>query len=313
MNNAINLNISTNYYPFGSLMPGRHTSSAGYRYGFNGMEKDDEVKGVTGSSYDFGGRSIYDGRLARFVSIDPRWRDFPGMSPYAYAANNPIYYIDEDGEGPFPTATHLFNVFDVFVNALKNNKRDEGYNTFLTSVYSGNVSGSSSNVENTDINGFKYKDTDFDRTFGTNEYKGEIIVKLTNDKIVKAEVWFKNHKSNSQNTITSVEYIGKTSAPATGKRGYYIGFRSGNGRLLGTLRFDISDSESYGTFIEFLEKYKLEGEYEAAESADNDLDSDFYKNWVKENREDPETLPEIEVLYDKKNNTKRTKIKDEEE
>ncbi|WMJ74875.1 hypothetical protein RCC89_17155 [Cytophagaceae bacterium ABcell3] len=33
------------YYPFGMMMPGRNYSSQDYRYGFNGMEKDDEVKG----------------------------------------------------------------------------------------------------------------------------------------------------------------------------------------------------------------------------------------------------------------------------
>ncbi len=38
-----------NYCPFGSLMPGRSTNPADYRYGFNGQEKDDEVKGVYSS------------------------------------------------------------------------------------------------------------------------------------------------------------------------------------------------------------------------------------------------------------------------
>lgn len=64
------------------------------------MEKDDEVKNSTGTSYDFGSRSIYDGRIARFVSIDPRWREFAWVSPYAFAINNPLRFIDEDGEGP---------------------------------------------------------------------------------------------------------------------------------------------------------------------------------------------------------------------
>ena len=81
-------------------MPGRHgNDGSNYRYGFQGQEKDDEVKG-DGNSIDFGGRSIYDGRVARFISIDPRWRDFTSMSPYAFAANNPIIFIDENGEGP---------------------------------------------------------------------------------------------------------------------------------------------------------------------------------------------------------------------
>ena len=37
---------ATDYYAFGSPMPGRkYSSSTGYRYGFNEMEKDDEAKG----------------------------------------------------------------------------------------------------------------------------------------------------------------------------------------------------------------------------------------------------------------------------
>lgn len=43
------------YYPFGMIQPGRSYNSPDYRYGFNGMEKDDEVKG-SGNSYDFGAR-----------------------------------------------------------------------------------------------------------------------------------------------------------------------------------------------------------------------------------------------------------------
>ena len=90
---------NTNHYPFGALMPGRYQSSADYRYGFNGMEHDDEVKSDL-NAYEFGGRSIYDGRIGRFVSVDPRWRDFTSMSPYAFAANTPIQAVDVDGEGP---------------------------------------------------------------------------------------------------------------------------------------------------------------------------------------------------------------------
>ena len=70
-----------------------------YRFHFNGKETDNEVYGE-GNSYNFGSRSIYNGRLGRFVSIDPRFRDFPYMSPYCFAANDPIRFIDVDGEGP---------------------------------------------------------------------------------------------------------------------------------------------------------------------------------------------------------------------
>ena len=73
----------------------------GYRYGFNGQEKDDNIKGA-GNSYDFGGRSIYDGRLGRFISVDEYAKVVPNKSPYGYAGNNPIKFIDKDGGFQLP-------------------------------------------------------------------------------------------------------------------------------------------------------------------------------------------------------------------
>ena len=78
------------------LVPNRHDNSGEYRYGFNGKENDNEVKGE-GNSYDFGAR-MYDPRVARFFAIDPFFRSFPDWSPYVYAFDNPIALIDENGE-----------------------------------------------------------------------------------------------------------------------------------------------------------------------------------------------------------------------
>ena len=73
--------------------------SVGYGFGFNGMIRDDEVKG-SGNSYDFGAR-MQDSRIGgRFWSIDPKWHNFLNITPYAFAANNPIFFIDENGESP---------------------------------------------------------------------------------------------------------------------------------------------------------------------------------------------------------------------
>ena len=78
-------------------MPGRNfTSENGYRYGFNGKEKDDEVKG-NGNSLDFGGR-IYDSRLGRWLSIDKLASQYPHISPYLFVKDNPLYFIDPDGQ-----------------------------------------------------------------------------------------------------------------------------------------------------------------------------------------------------------------------
>jgi RHS repeat-associated protein len=83
------------YYPFGMLMPGRSYSSGAYRYGFNGKENDNEVKG-TGNQQDYGLR-IYDPRLGKFLSVDPLTKGYPMLTPYQFASNNPIAGIDVDG------------------------------------------------------------------------------------------------------------------------------------------------------------------------------------------------------------------------
>jgi RHS repeat-associated protein len=86
---------ASDYYPFGSPMPGRQYNNGSYRYGFNGKENDNEVKG-TGNSVDFGAR-IYDPRLGRWLSLDPLMAKYPFVSPYNYVNNNPIIFIDKDG------------------------------------------------------------------------------------------------------------------------------------------------------------------------------------------------------------------------
>ncbi len=79
-----------------------------YRFGFNGMEKDDEVYNSVGSSYDFGAR-MYSSRLGRWNSVDPLAHDARQVdkSPYASMWNNPIIYKDPDGKIPLPVITGL--------------------------------------------------------------------------------------------------------------------------------------------------------------------------------------------------------------
>ena len=85
------------YYPFGMLMPGRTFTASGgnYRYGFNGKEQDNEVKGI-GDQIEYGAR-VYDPRVGRFMSIDPLQKKFPELSPYQFASNGPISNMDLDG------------------------------------------------------------------------------------------------------------------------------------------------------------------------------------------------------------------------
>src|SRR5690606_4206223 len=112
-----NVKSYSDYYPFGSLLPNRHTTQTSsdydqnnnrvYRYGFNGMERDFEVKNVTGAHYDFGAR-VYDSRLGRFFTTDPREKEFSYQTPYAFAENNPMYFIDNNGEAAVqPSAKNI--------------------------------------------------------------------------------------------------------------------------------------------------------------------------------------------------------------
>lgn len=67
-----------------------------YLRGFNGMYKDDEIKG-SGNSLDFGAR-IYDPRLGRFLSMDRFANKFAHQSSYIFAGNTPIMARDINGD-----------------------------------------------------------------------------------------------------------------------------------------------------------------------------------------------------------------------
>jgi len=87
---------SNDYYPFGMLEPGRtYTAANTYRYGFNGKEMDNEVKGQA-NQQDYGMR-IYDPRVGRFLSIDPITSKFPHLTPYQFASDRPLDGIDLNG------------------------------------------------------------------------------------------------------------------------------------------------------------------------------------------------------------------------
>ena len=66
-----------------------------YRYGFQGEENDDEIKGY-GNSVNYTYR-MHDPRLGRFFAIDPLYKDYAWNSPYAFSANRVIDGIELEG------------------------------------------------------------------------------------------------------------------------------------------------------------------------------------------------------------------------
>lgn len=94
-------------------------NETGARYGYNGKEKDNEVKGDN-NSLDFGAR-IYDPRVSRFLSQDPLAYKYPEVTPYMFAADNPIIYIDVNGEHPGKAFRFLYNSIEQYIK----NKNDK--------------------------------------------------------------------------------------------------------------------------------------------------------------------------------------------
>ena len=84
------------YCPFGLAMPWRSSNSSNPNddYKFTGYELDDEARLTV---YHAGARG-YDPVLGRFMQIDPMSHLYPGISTYAYVANNPLVFVDPTGE-----------------------------------------------------------------------------------------------------------------------------------------------------------------------------------------------------------------------
>ena len=74
-------------------MPER-TYSPDYRYGYTGHEKENDLaEGVYTTEY-----RLLDTRLGRWMSVDPLFAKYQGMSSYNYCGGNPIMFWDPDGE-----------------------------------------------------------------------------------------------------------------------------------------------------------------------------------------------------------------------
>jgi len=81
------------YDPWGLELPGRsRVEGVKTREGFTEYEFDDE----TGLNY--GGARYYDPAIGRFTTIDRFASKEPSLSPYQYAGNSPLTYIDVNGD-----------------------------------------------------------------------------------------------------------------------------------------------------------------------------------------------------------------------
>lgn len=78
------------------LMPNRHGQEEDYRYGFQGQEMDNEIRGSKGTSVNYKYR-MHDARIGRFFAVDPLFKDFAWNSPYAFSENRVLDAIELEG------------------------------------------------------------------------------------------------------------------------------------------------------------------------------------------------------------------------
>ncbi|SOD17745.1 RHS repeat-associated core domain-containing protein [Pedobacter xixiisoli] len=94
----VGINQATDYSPFGVQLDGRTISNPfadQHRYGFQGQEKDNEIKSE-GNSLNYEYR-MHDPRIGRFFATDPLEEDYPWNTPYAFSENRLLDGVELEG------------------------------------------------------------------------------------------------------------------------------------------------------------------------------------------------------------------------
>jgi RHS repeat-associated protein len=176
------------------LMEKRNIYIGVYRFGFNGMEMDADIKGA-GNSYTTLHR-IYDPSIGRWLSVDPEFDEYPDESPFVSMENNPISETDPDGDCPWCVAFLKGAAQEYGTQVIMNIAKGKSLGDALTDVDGGEI------LKSAVVDGLTLG-------IGSIVSKGRTTVKIINatDKIVDAEkIAVKTNKiSNNTQKFSKVE------------------------------------------------------------------------------------------------------------
>ena len=103
------------YIPYGEVFVEQRNGSWNTPYLFNAKELDEET-----GLYYYGARYL-DPTNATWLSVDPLFEKYVGMTPYGYCAGNPVKMVDPDGEAPKSLIEYRGNgVFGINKSNLSN-------------------------------------------------------------------------------------------------------------------------------------------------------------------------------------------------
>ncbi|SHI45773.1 RHS repeat-associated core domain-containing protein [Flavobacterium haoranii] len=257
------------------LIPNRHGSSNSYRYGFQGQEKDDEIKGE-GNSLNYTFR-MHDPRVGRFFTVDPLFKDYPHYTPYSFSGNKLIAHIELEGkeevwfhksvDDSYKTMIRVERKTDVGKKMYKKLKSQTDYNIMYFSFKGYPADGMQLQITNID---------EF------NKYKEQYpsVLKDVSDNVYK--------KTSNEGRII------------------LIGVNKSN---IGSEEHKLKNATKVLNHEEFHVTSTLSGKYDREEQ--NDLDhGDYYGEvrWSSPSKEDIQSLPKYKNTIAKKDYDKIDKI-----